>query len=322
MKTRADLDWLRVHHPFPILNPESGMTRHSPGYILPIVLVTVISFRTTAAIGQSIASGSEWSFLPSGGPLLLVHQNPEEPRTGIRVEIGHSRMRLDVGTNLDIIGFSPSPQDDLRLGLQIFAYALTLNNDGFRLQIDALDGFFGGHVTWRHRAGGTTLSTRLRILHRSAHFVDGHIDPSTGTWVDGKAPIPYTRDFGELLTALEAGLGPGRVRLYGGVSYATLVRPTDIGRVGGMFGADYRTDDSTFQALGNPFLLYAGYQINITDLGPVLGTNVFESGIKFGGWNDNGVRVFFAYHAGLDVFGQYYDVKRKYWEVGFALDLL
>jgi hypothetical protein len=231
-------------------------------------------------------------------------------------------MRLDVGTDFEIVEFSGSAAGDFQLGLQIFAYALTTSAQGLRLQIDALDGFFGGHITWRHSGQNPALLTRLRILHHSAHFVDGHIDASTGTWVDGKAPVPFTEDFGELLGALEAGLLSGQARFYAAMTYATLIRPTDIGRFAGMVGVDYRTDDSTFRALGHPFLLYTGYQLNLTDLSAVIGTNNVEAGVKFGGWTSNGLRFFLGYHSGLEIFGQYYNIKRSFWELGFALDLL
>jgi hypothetical protein len=254
--------------------------------------------------------------------MIQIHQNPEEPRTGIRKEIGNSRMRLDVGTNLEIVQFLASASDHFRLGVQIFAYALTTSNQGLRLQIDALDGFFGGHITYRNTGEDVALLWRLRILHRSAHFVDGHIDPATGSWVDGRAPIPFTEDFGELMGVFEAALPAGHIRTYGAATYATLVRPTEIGRIGGMLGADYRTDDGILSAFGHTVLFYAGYQVSMTDIsGALIGTHAAEAGVKFGKWDGRGIRLLFSYHSGLEVFGQYYDIKRTYWEIGFALDL-
>ena len=298
------------------------MTPFSLLHTLPAIAFAVSFPLSPAAFSMDSTAVPSWSFVPDGGPMLQLHQNPEEPRTGIRKEIGSSRMRLDVGTNFEVVGFSASSADHFRLGLQIFAYALTVNNQGLRLQIDALDGFFGGHITWRRTMGSIAVLGRLRILHHSAHFVDGHIDASTGTWIDGRAPVPYTKDFGELLGGIDTVFPLGHIRIYGGASYATLVRPTDIGRVGGMVGIDYRTDNSTFSALGHPFLLYAGYQLNLTEISSILGTNAVEAGIKFGAWEATGVRIFTSYHAGPEVFGQYYNVKRTYWEIGFALDLL
>ncbi|MDH4070575.1 MAG: hypothetical protein OEV30_09130, partial [Ignavibacteria bacterium] len=207
------------------------------------------------------------------------------------------------------------------LGVDIFAYALTTNNNGLRLQVDALDGFFGGHLQYSQRIRTSTIHVRLRILHRSAHFVDGHIDPSTGTWAGGREPIPYTRDLGELVAGLDLKTAPGTVRIYSGISYSTLVRPTAIKRVAGLAGAEFRTTDSTWSLFGKPFNLFAAYNLSLTGIPAYLGSNTIETGIRFGSWSSTGVMILASYHGGPEIYGQYYDLKRDYWQIGFSLDI-
>ncbi len=279
-------------------------------------------FLLSSAFAQETAEASPWLFLPESGPLLQLPSNPEEPRTGIRLEIGQSRMRLDVGANLDLLEFRSSTDSRFRLGLMIFAYSLVTNNQGLRLQIDALDGFFGGHVSYRAAADNHAFLVRLRILHRSAHFVDGHIDPTTGTWIDGHAPIPFTRDFGELVGACELGLSSGILKFYSGMSYATLVRPTEIERIAWLFGLDYHTSDSLATLFGRPLVFYGGYNLSLVGIPEYVGTNIVEGGVKFGRWDGQGFRIFVAYSSGLEVYGQYYNIRNRFWQIGFTLDIL
>ena len=50
---------------------------------------------------------SEWGFLPGAALLLPFPASPEEPRTGIRKEIGTSRMTLSIGGQLDLVEWRP-----------------------------------------------------------------------------------------------------------------------------------------------------------------------------------------------------------------------
>ncbi len=298
------------------------MNQHSPRTVLHLFIIGLLPLFIPLASAQEGTVVSPWVFLPEEGPFLQLPANPEEPRTGIRKEAGSSRMRLDVGTGFELLELNCSPDDQFRLGLIIFAYALTTNNQGLRLQIDALDGFFGGHITYRKKLRDLALLARLRILHRSAHFVDGHIDPDTGMWLDGRAPIPFTRDFGEIVGAADLSILAGQVKIFSGISYATLVRPTDIKRFGALFGLDYRTHDSFSTLFGHPLLLYGAYQLGLTGIPAYVGTSIVEGGVKLGRWDGNGVRVFVSYNSGLEVFGQYYNIKRSFWYIGFTMDIL
>lgn len=267
------------------------------------------------------AETGEWMFLPGSRHSLALLANPEEPRTGVRFEPGTSNLKLDVGTGVELLEFAPSGEDRLLLGVDIFAYALTTNNSGLRLQVDALDGFFGGHVLYSRRMDQATIHARLRILHRSAHFVDGHIDPATGYWAGNRDPVPYTRDFGELAGVLDLSTAVGMVRVYSGISYATLIRPTMIERVGGLIGGEFRTSDSTYTLFGKPFNLFTAYNLTLAGIPAYLETHTLETGIRFGSWSSTGVMILASYHHGPEIYGQYYDLKRDYWQIGFSFDI-
>ncbi len=275
----------------------------------------ILLFLLSSASVQAQTDGFE--FLPAETvfPPLLAHY--QEPRTGLRKEIGSSRMKLDIGAMLEAVEYRFSGSTSrLQLGIDFFTYALTTNNDGFRLQVDAVDGFFGGHVTFA-TGNESEFTTRLRLLHVSAHFLDGHYDESTSSWKGGREPIPYTRDFGELIFAYK--LDTLTSRIYGGFGYATLVRPEDIERFTFHFGAEFcRTFDAT--VFEKPFSAFAAYNLTVSGVPEYQGTSNLEFGLKFGPMRGTGIKIYASYYNGYEVFGQYYDVRTENWGIGFAFD--
>ena len=291
-----------------------------------LALLLGFSLAPESAIAQSPSSTSKagFEFLPPGTSFLPLVAGYQEPRTGLRKEIGSSRMKLDIGTTLDLFAyrFSGPAVSDIRIGADLFAYGLTTSSQGLRLQIDAVDGLFGGHAVYRYKKGQTAFAVRLRILHHSAHFVDGHYDLHNEEWKGDRSPNPYTRDFGELVLAHRWDFTRAYLRVYGGVSYATLVRPEEVERWAGLAGIELNYELRGGGVLGQPFNLYIADNFSLNGVPEYRGSNNLEGGMKFGPWNGTGIRLYVNYHSGLEPFGQYFDVYRKHWGIGFALDVL
>jgi hypothetical protein len=262
-------------------------------------------------------------FLPGSPILPPLIANHQEPRVGVRKEIGTSRLKLDIGSSLDLLGYSldAAQAKQLRFGVEFFTYALTSTFRDYRLQVDAVDGFFGGHIMYRADDGQQAFALRLRVLHLSAHLVDGHTDPETHMWRDGRLPIAFTRDFGELLAFAPFSLGRLAVSPYAGFSYATLVRPTALKRWGGMGGVEIHSGELLGPVFGRPLEIYAADNLTVAGVPEWVGTNVAELGVKFGGWNSSGFRIYINYASGLEMFSQYYDVRSSRGGVGFAFDV-
>ena len=108
------------------------------------------------------------------------------------------------------------------------AYAFSKSYADKRLQISAVDGFFGGNLSYSCQFEKNTLLARFRIIHNSAHLVDGSYDTHNDVWIDGKEPIPFTKDFGEITVAHHLKFENYLLKYYGGLSYATLVRPYEL----------------------------------------------------------------------------------------------
>jgi hypothetical protein len=230
-------------------------------------------------------------------------------------------MKVDIGASVDMLEVRPWADSTkrFRVGIDFFTYALSTSSEGLRLQIDAVDGFFGGHVAYLNRfEHHSQLVLRLRILHLSAHFLDGHFSNATQTWKDNRAPIPFTRDFGELLAFYEFPPSDITAQVYGGFSYATLIRPTNIQRIELYGGFEVHT--TTGHVFGRPFNLYLADHFILRHIPAGVGTNNLEGGLKFGEWSGTGLKIFLSYYAGLDPFSQYYDLRRENVGLGFAFD--
>ena len=239
---------------------------------------------------------------------------------GLRKQVGSSRMRLDIGNCIDLAGYSLAAGSAFRFGVDFFAYALTTNSQGLRLQVDALDGFIGGHLSFATAQAEPRFAARLRIMHLSAHFVDGHFDNSSGRWKDGREPIPFTKDFGELTGSYTWETKGVMMMGYAGFSYTTLVRPTDIERIAMLQGIELRTTNLLGLIFDRPASLYVADHFTLVGVPKYTGTNNLEFGVKFGEWSSTGIRLYGSYFSGLEMFSEYYNVRTNHWAIGFAFD--
>ena len=266
---------------------------------------------------------SRFTFIPGKLALPPFSASLQEPRVGLRKEIETSKLKVDIGASVDMLEFRPGADSShrIRLGIDFFTYALSTNSEGLRLQIDAVDGYFGGHVSYiKDVDPDSRIAVRLRLMHVSAHFLDGHYNITTQLWKDGRQPIPFTRDFGELVGAYAFRSGEVTGQIYGGFSYATLIRPVEIRRVELQAGFEFHADELVENVFGRPFNLYASDHFLLRGIPSYIGTNNLEFGVKFGDWGSTGLRIFASHYNGLDVFSQYYDQRRESWGLGFAFD--
>jgi hypothetical protein len=287
-----------------------------------MLLLSCVPAGRSQSLDTTAARGFE--FLPGGTLFPPPVSNLQEPRVGVRKELGSSRLKLDIGSTLDFLQYTfdePSTMR-LRVGAEFFTYALTTSAEGLRLQVDAVDGFFGGHILFRAEDGNRAYTVRLRLMHLSAHLVDGHFDTDSLRWKDGRLPIPFTRDFGELLGALTFPLAGASLTVYTGFSYATLVRPGDLRRLASLHGFDIHTSEGPGTLFGKPYELYGAYTLTLAGVPAYTGTNVLEGGVKLGRWSGHGIRLYVNYASGLEFFSQYYNERRSMWGAGFTLEVL
>ncbi|MDX1699202.1 MAG: hypothetical protein R3250_01230, partial [Melioribacteraceae bacterium] len=161
-----------------------------------IVLLIIIISNTL--ISQETEENSIQLFSP-GLHFLPFKANIQEARLGILYYPSNTNLKVDIGNNVDLVKITfPAYNSILSFSIEFMGYALSTSYGGNRLQIDALDGLFGGNVAFSKNYDNGRFISRFRIIHNSAHLVDGHYDRYSGKWINDDEPIPFTRDFGEL----------------------------------------------------------------------------------------------------------------------------
>ncbi len=290
--------------------------------LLLLLLLTVLSTGWTQSPNTTAVGTFE--FLPGKTLFAPLTANPVEPRIGIRKEMASTRMKLDMGGSLDFLQytFGGSGSARLSLGAEIFSFGLTTSAQGFRLQVDAIDGFYGGHILFRLDDGPRVYVARLRLIHHSAHLVDGHWSNDSLHWLNGKSPVATTQDMAELLGAVVLPVAGMPLRVYSGLSYATLVRPLAIERLSSLHGLELNSGDRLGTAFGKPWEAYAAFNLTFLGIPEYIGTSVAEAGIKLGAWDGAGLKLYVNYASGLEFYGQYFNERQKAWGAGFTIDVL
>ncbi len=274
-------------------------------------------------VGNIYSQSKDFKFImfPSGVNYMPTKADYEEPRIGIQYLIKTNNLKVDIGNSIDLFGFRfPQQKIYATLSVDFFAYSLATSYNGHRLQIDALDGFFGGNgALTKNLDNGDELKFRLRIIHNSAHFVDGHWDRKIDDWINGDVPKPYTRDFGELTAAYVFHENNYNLKLYSSISYATLVRPF-MKKWLGNSGFEISFPHLLGEIYGSPSNLFIASHIFL-DANPdyTLNSNSMV-GVKIGKWHGKGVIFYLDFFSGHHYLSEYFLEKTDQIGVGFFVD--
>ncbi len=284
---------------------------------LLVALLTFTSFQTEA---QNRKQG--WELLPDGLNFLPLRGNAQEAKLGVLYFTATSNLKVDMGNSIDLLGYHQPFQKEgfISAGVEFMAYAYSTSYKGYRLQIDAIDGFFGGNVTYRIPDGKDTQYWRFRYIHNSAHLVDGAFDTGTLWWKENRLPIPYTRDFAEILYTFDKDYQPSAVRYYAGTSYSVLRRPDELRRASFIAGAEYHHPELLGTFMSQPVNFFLILNSTIAGLPRYTVSTHAQAGVKFGRWIEKGVLFYLSYFAGNDVFSEYYAQRVRRLGIGFTVD--
>jgi hypothetical protein len=265
------------------------------------------SFITLSTLGYS----SEPGFSFTSDPLLFkpLVANTFEPRMGLLWHNNDNRLRLDIGNSVDLVQYTFDViKKHVTLGSDFFTYTLLSGEKNFHFPVDAVDYLFGFNANFVDTLNSGILSSRFRLSHISAHFVDGHFDGTLKTWKNGLSPRVYSREFLDLTIAYTP---INSFRGYIGIIYLWHVDPTSLPTLSGYIGGEFHHQLLTI------FNGFAAYQFSATGLRP---RHEVHCGIKIGDWNGRGTQLFFIYHTGNSIHGEYYDQKDEYSGFGFNVD--
>ena len=263
----------------------------------------------------------QFEFLPPGLNFAPLKANMQEAKIGVLLFTDDKNLKVDMGNNTDLarINFI---QDNISLaaGIEFMGYALSTNYKNSRLQIDALDGFFGGNISLRKMYKESELSIRFRILHNSAHFVDGHYDFSRNAWIDSSKAIYFTKNFYELTVAHQLNTNFGYFRYYGGGSYSFFVRPSTLKRINALAGFELAFKNLFGKVFNKDENIFLAEHFSLAGFHKYIGSQQAMLGIKFGGWDGKGISLYLSYYTGLNFFDAYYGARISKFGTGFYVD--
>jgi hypothetical protein len=210
--------------------------------------------------------------------------------------------------------------DKFTLAIDFMAYALSTNYSGKRLQIAVLDGFFGGHGAYRLSLDDRNILFRFRIIHNSAHFVDGLWDASSYDWIGKDRPIPFTQDFGEITVADERIFDFGYLKYYSSIAYATMVRPAELEKWFFNAGIELNSNRILGSFLQKPInVFFASHNVLAGKPDYKISSNNLL-GLKFGEWYAKGLVFYLSYYNGNHKFSEYYFKRVSQFGIGFSVD--
>ena len=281
----------------------------------------ILCFLTSFVFAQD--QNYNFTFLPSGLHFMPLKANMQEAQIGLLYYPDNTNLKIDLGNSIDVFGFSWQKQKvELRLGVDLMAYALSKNYGARRFQIDALEGYFCGNATFSKIMGNHTLQLRGRLIHNSSHMVDGHFNNSTNKWKDDIEPIPYARNYGELTVADKIKGDNCSFRYYGTFAMAPYIFPTFQKKRTYSLGFEINFNELFFKIQNRDTNFFIAYQCNIRGNNEYIGENNIVSGIKLGNWEDKGLTFFVSYFTGYNYFNEYYQDRIKKFGIGLTIDFI
>lgn len=268
---------------------------------------------------------TSFELFPPGLSFLPLKAAIDEPRMGLLYYTATTNMKVDIGNSIDVLGFNfPKSKTRITVGAEFMAYAYVTSYLSYRLQIDAIDGFFGGNVVYSKSLDNGRFVTRFRYIHSSAHLVDGHWDNSTDQWLNNQLPDAYGNNYGELLFAREEYLGISFLRYYAGLSMSTGKKTGDrkLKRFLYKGGFEYSIPNLLGKVFDKDESIFAAVNFDVRGIPEYIVNQNYLIGLKFGEWEGEGLVFYVSYYNGGDVFNQYFSERVSRFGIGFMFDFI
>lgn len=274
--------------------------------VLPLLLVFLLfpvgsGATHTAAAAKQYGS---WLWNPDGLLFAPLRAHTLEPRIGMLYEFGEDKLRLDIGTSLDLLAYCPDSSGEFRVGTDFFTYTRLRSEGSFKFPVETTDFFFGVNASAKYSIAGHVVSGRLRIAHISSHISDGYNGPRT--------PFVYSREFVDVTGTLTLS----EVRLYAGINVLFSTIPDNFGVVTPQLGVDVS------YPLSATLALVGGYDARFPTIqGAATGVHSAQFGIKVGEQFGKGIVLNGYAYSGKSLHGMFYDIADSYMGLGFQVDL-
>ena len=271
-----------------------------------LIVILILFLKSNSAAQTNI----EW--FPSKLNIQPFTANFLEPKAGFQYLFDMDKVRIDIGTSRDIIKWY-LPASDLSIGADFFTYTRARSEANFKFPVETIDYLFGLNGSFKKYYYNGEFGARLRFSHISSHLVDGYYDSESESWLNGREPFVYSKEFFELIAYYKIY----GIRVYCGINYNIHIIPDEIKKSVFQVGFDYyplwlSTD------LFTPFI---AYDFKLTGIDEYTGNNIVTVGIKFGEPESRGFSILVSYLSGKSVHGEFYNINETYATIGINLDI-
>lgn len=273
-------------------------------FLLVVSLLFIIKINSFAQIT------TEW--FPANLNIQPFTSNFLEPKTGFQYLFDLEKVRIDIGTSHDIIHWIDN-DESFSVGADFFTYTRARSEVNFKFPVETVDYLFGINGSYKNKIDEGELGARLRFSHISAHLVDGYYDAETESWMNGREPFVYSKEFFELIGYYKIY----DLRVYAGITYIIHIVPDEIKKEIFQIGFDYYPD----KLATSVFTPFVAYDFKLVGTDKYVGNNIISAGIKFGKPESRGFSILASYFSGKSVHGEFYDLNENYATIGINLDI-
>jgi len=237
--------------------------------------------------------------------------NVFEPRVGALYQFQDEKLRLDIGTSVDLFEIYKNDTNEIRFGADFFTYTRLRSEGKMKFPVETSDYFFGINFSNKFKFLGLDLSSRLRISHISSHLVDG----LSADGIFDKLPFVCSREFVDFVLAADIdGFRP-----YAGFNYIFSTQPKDVNRIVPQFGIEFpiktlktSTRDYLDLKLAYDFK-FGGYDNKYLPLHSV------QLNLFFPTYNNMGIALNLNGYSGPSMHGLFYKETDRYVSAGFQI---
>lgn len=273
-------------------------------FVLVLILISIIKLNSLAQ------TTTEW--FPADLNIQPFTAHFLEPKTGFQYLFDIEKVRIDIGTSHDIIHWIGEDKS-FSFGADFFTYTRARSENNFKFPVETVDYLFGVNGSYKNKSELSEWGARLRFSHISAHLVDGYYDAESESWLNGREPFVYSREFFELIAYYKIN----GIRAYGGITYNIHIVPDEIKKGILQAGFDYYVT----QIQTSFFTPFIAYDFKLTGIDEYSGNNIVSAGVKFGQPESKGFSILASYFSGKSVQGEFYDTSESYATIGINLDI-
>lgn len=246
------------------------------------------------------------SFSLEGHLFPPLTANILEPRIGTVFQLTEKKLRLDIGTTVDLFEFDTCENSKIRMGTDFFTLSRLRSEGNMKFPVETADYFFGVNGTTRGKAYGFNYSARLRLAHISSHIIDGLANDTILT----RKPFVYSREFAELTGAINFD----ELRIYAGITYVFSRQPKSTNSVIPKLGFDSKYRINQFMNVN------MGYDFKLSGFDNIyFGAHSAQAGIEFVTIKDIGILISGYLFKGKSIHGMFYMDDESYAGVGFQV---